>query len=1247
MRLKVSFAPVQDYTQILLMLYQDDDNYVEEEFSYNDFLGGPPFDLTGPLAITMDREFFSFPSRAFWANYTGTNVTMRLDRDPATANISALFSPDGTNWTTLGQISQALTNTQLAIITGGAQSTFPLSNLPNCDLGQVDIITSDTYSPPGVQLLLQPQHLVFNSVQDQASVTTQRVNVVLRPSGNPVNWTVSSGAGWLSANVASGQTPGFCDVSVNTAGLTPGIYQGTLSFSASGPTNSPAAVTVTLIINPDGLVRVSPWMNTRSGAMTVWVDDSAPTAFDDLSTNGLAGTYLIWHEGAPAFFTTYYQAGMEIGSHTVDHPCFVVNEPTLRFELETNIVTLLASIPVPRNQVISFGWPAGVTSPEEETVAADYFLVSRGYNTNTLEDPTPRDFMNLKSYNSHEHFPYPPADLKTVVDAAIAQGKWFNLVLHTTNNDNGAIAYSVGKDIWFAPGGTVTKYILQRDRTVITNYVQAPNYIQFDCYRLPLDSSSLRSFETAFGSNDVLTLTVNVSSSQVFGLLINGVPTAFTNNGNMLYFNTQVTTNTQTVLLNLASNTPPVLTPQSDRVLNELTTLTVTNTATDSDVPAQTLSYMLVVSNNLNGAIAGNATIDANGIISWTPTEGQSPGTYRLTTIVTDSGYPPKSVTNAFTVTVNEVNVAPILPAQANRILVGQQTLVAINTATDSDIPPNPMSYQLMTAPGGAVIDGNGIITWTPSLAQIPSTNVFTTVVTDTSVFAVNALHLSATNSFTVLVQTNVIALPNQANRTNNGATTLVVTNTLTILTNVLGGGPLVTNSLWFNYTNRTALLADGWSFLATSPGGESRDTEVTNTNIGVVSYAQTNNSLGTVLRIPCDIGDLWQSINSTENSLFHSLPTNWINMRLVTSFAPGQNFQQAQLALYQDDDNYVEVGRTFNTYSSGQSMEFTIETAHQPASLGSVNVTATNVALRLDRDTGNGTITALYSVDALTWVSLGQTTQGLTNTRLGIWVGASTIAFSNTLLNCDLSRVDIVITNPTVPITYTLTVTNLADNSMVTNAPINSNGLITWTPTPAQVPGLYAFTTIANFGGYQAINSFTVTVNSVNTPPVAQDDAYAMDAGSVLTVPAPGVLGNDTDADLDILSATLSTGPANGVLSLQSNGSFSYTPANGFAGTDTFTYQANDGLTNSAAATVSITVSPLQILSISLSNSIATITWTSISNHLYRLQSASSLPTTNWIDVQPDYVAAQSTITVTNSPADPTQQFYRVLLVQ
>ena len=99
-----------------------------------------------------------------------------------------------------------------------------------------------------------------------------------------------------------------------------------------------------------------------------------------------------------------------------------------------------------------------------------------------------------------------------------------------------------------------------------------------------------------------------------------------------------------------------------------------------------------------------------------------------------------------------------------------------------------------------------------------------------------------------------------------------------------------------------------------------------------------------------------------------------------------------------------------------------------------------------------------------------------------------------------------------------------------------------------------------------------TVTAG-LNQPPAASSDAVSVVAGDTLSVAAPGVLQNDSDADGDALDALLVNDVSNGTLSLGAGGAFDYTPDPGFAGTDTFTYQAFDGSTTSAAATVTITV--------------------------------------------------------------------------
>ncbi len=94
------------------------------------------------------------------------------------------------------------------------------------------------------------------------------------------------------------------------------------------------------------------------------------------------------------------------------------------------------------------------------------------------------------------------------------------------------------------------------------------------------------------------------------------------------------------------------------------------------------------------------------------------------------------------------------------------------------------------------------------------------------------------------------------------------------------------------------------------------------------------------------------------------------------------------------------------------------------------------------------------------------------------------------------------------------------------------------------------------------------------NQPPTAVADSYATQQNTPLTVAAPGVLSNDSDPDAgDSLSAVKITDPQSGSVTLNANGSFTYTPAAGFTGTASFTYKASDGTAQSNAATVSITV--------------------------------------------------------------------------
>ena len=139
----------------------------------------------------------------------------------------------------------------------------------------------------------------------------------------------------------------------------------------------------------------------------------------------------------------------------------------------------------------------------------------------------------------------------------------------------------------------------------------------------------------------------------------------------------------------------------------------------------------------------------------------------------------------------------------------------------------------------------------------------------------------------------------------------------------------------------------------------------------------------------------------------------------------------------------------------------------------------------------------------------------------------------------------------------------------------LNANGSFTYQPT-AHFNGTDSFTYQARDNRASPPATVTLTVAPVNDLPVAVGDTYTGDPGVPFVVSAAeGVLANDSDAESSPLTAVMVTGPANGVLQLNPDGSFTFSSTSGFSGNTSFTYLANDGGTDSVPANVTITVGP------------------------------------------------------------------------
>src|SRR6185503_3829878 len=138
----------------------------------------------------------------------------------------------------------------------------------------------------------------------------------------------------------------------------------------------------------------------------------------------------------------------------------------------------------------------------------------------------------------------------------------------------------------------------------------------------------------------------------------------------------------------------------------------------------------------------------------------------------------------------------------------------------------------------------------------------------------------------------------------------------------------------------------------------------------------------------------------------------------------------------------------------------------------------------------------------------------------------------------------------------------------------LQPNGSFGYTPPPG-FSGSVMFMYQADDGTARSnVTTVSITINPVDDPPVTQADSYTTAEDTPLNIAAPGVLGNDADPEGAPLRAELVRNVPNGhTLNLIDSGAFTYTPDRDFHGSTTFTYRATDGVTQSGATTVTITV--------------------------------------------------------------------------
>jgi hypothetical protein len=512
-------------------------------------------------------------------------------------------------------------------------------------------------------------------------------------------------------------------------------------------------------------------------------------------------------------------------------------------------------------------------------------------------------------------------------------------------------------------------------------------------------------------------------------------------------------------------NSPPELTVPQDQTINELTTLSVSASATDADVPTNTLTFSLV------SPPTGMNINPASGAIAWTPSETQGPSTNVIMVVVTDSGSPPLSATNSFSVTVHEVNSPPELPAQTNVMLTGLQPLSVTNTASDSDIPANTLDYALLEGPTNAAIDTKGVITWVRAVSDVPSTNRFTTVVTDSNPWASNSQHLSATNSFVVVV-TPVHDGPTLASQpavSVDELTLLRVTNTAT---------DVDIPTLTLSYA------------LLNPPAGATIDTN------GIISWTPTEVQGPSTNLLETVVTDSGSPALSTTNMV--EVVVREVNQAPVLPSQTNQTVAGLASVLVTNTATDVDLPANPLTYAllvaptnaiidTNGIISWTPVYAQVPSTNEFRTVVSDSNPLAVNEQSLSATNSFLVIVEAIRNppVLPAQADREI--------VEPATLIVTNTATENDL---------PIMPLTYRLV-------NPPTGAAIDTNGIITWTPGPAQAPSTNNFETVVmdvpDGAGLNATNSFIVVVEALPISSMIQSIVISNDTAVLTWSTIPG----------------------------------------------------------------------------------------------------------------------------------------------
>ena len=561
-------------------------------------------------------------------------------------------------------------------------------------------------------------------------------------------------------------------------------------------------------------------------------------------------------------------------------------------------------------------------------------------------------------------------------------------------------------------------------------------------------------------------------------------------------------------------NAAPVLGAIGNRNVDELATLAFTATATDPDLPAQTLTFTLDAAST-----AAGMAMTTGGAFTWTPTEAQGGTTYPVTVTVSDG-----TLTDAetFNIVVAEVNAAPVLGAIGNRNVDELATLAFTATATDTDVPPQALSFTLdaTSTAAGMTMTAGGAFTWTPTEAQGGVTYPVTVTVsdgtlTDAETFNIVVAEVNAAPVLAAIGNRNVdelatLAFTATATDTDLPAQTL----TFTLDATSTAAGMAMTAGGAFTWTPTEAQGGTTYPVTVTVSDGTLSDAETFNIVVAEVNAAPVLGAIGNR-----NVDEL-VALAFTATATDPDLPAQTLTFTLdATSTAAGM------------------------TMTAGGAFTWT-PTEAQGGITYPVTVTVSDGTLT-DAETFNIVVAEVNAAPVLGAIGNRNVDE------------LATLAFTATATDTDV---------PPQTLSFTLDATSTAAGMTMT-----AGGAFTWTPTEAQGGTTYPVTVTVSDGTLSDAETFNIVVAEVNAAPVLA----AIGNRNVDELVALAFTATATDPDLpaQTLTFTLDATSTAAGMAMTAGGAFTWTPTEAQGGTTyPVTVTVSDG-TLSDAETFNIVV--------------------------------------------------------------------------